>query len=118
MGFYDWYEHRVFPRVLDFAMKPLAEYRGGTLAETEGDVLEIGFGTGLNLDHYPPAVKVLHALDPMDALLLESEHSLEKQSYAPKEMRGALLNAGSWIFMMCFFGGAYAFAWFVRRQWR
>lgn len=31
---------------------------------------------------------------------------------------GALLNAGSWIFMMCFFGGAYGVAWFVRRQWR
>jgi uncharacterized membrane protein YedE/YeeE len=31
---------------------------------------------------------------------------------------GAILNAGSWIFMMCFFGGAYGFAWFVRRQWR
>ena len=31
---------------------------------------------------------------------------------------GALLNAGSWIFMMCFFGGAYGAAWFVRRQWR
>jgi uncharacterized membrane protein YedE/YeeE len=31
---------------------------------------------------------------------------------------GALLNAGSWIFMMCFFGGAYAVAWFMRRQWR
>jgi uncharacterized membrane protein YedE/YeeE len=31
---------------------------------------------------------------------------------------GALLNAGSWIFMLCFFGGAYGAAWFVRRQWR
>ena len=31
---------------------------------------------------------------------------------------GALLNVGSWIFMMCFFGGAYGAAWFVRRQWR
>jgi uncharacterized membrane protein YedE/YeeE len=31
---------------------------------------------------------------------------------------GALLNVGSWIFMMCFFGGAYGMAWFVRRQWR
>ena len=31
---------------------------------------------------------------------------------------GAILNAGSWIFMMCFFGGAYGAAWFVRRQWR
>ena len=31
---------------------------------------------------------------------------------------GALLNAGSWAFMMCVFGGAYAVAWFLRREWR
>ncbi len=31
---------------------------------------------------------------------------------------GSLLNLGSWIFMMCVFGGAYAVAWFLRRQWR
>jgi integral membrane sensor domain MASE1 len=30
---------------------------------------------------------------------------------------GALLNLGSWVFMVCVFGGAYAFAWFLRRQW-
>lgn len=30
---------------------------------------------------------------------------------------GALLNLGSWIFMMCVFGGAYALAWFLRREW-
>lgn len=30
---------------------------------------------------------------------------------------GALLNLGSWMFMMCVFGGGYMFAWFVRRQW-
>lgn len=30
---------------------------------------------------------------------------------------GALLNAGSWAFMMCVFGGAYAVAWFVRKEW-
>jgi len=31
---------------------------------------------------------------------------------------GALLGVGSWAFMMCVFAGAYAAAWFVRRQWR
>jgi hypothetical protein len=31
---------------------------------------------------------------------------------------GALLNAGSWAFMMCVFGGAYAVAALFRRQWR
>ncbi len=31
---------------------------------------------------------------------------------------GALLAVGSWAFMLAVFGGAYAAAWFVRRQWR
>ncbi len=30
---------------------------------------------------------------------------------------GALLNLGSWAFMMMVFAAAYALAWFVRRQW-
>jgi hypothetical protein len=31
---------------------------------------------------------------------------------------GALLNLGSWAFMLCVFGGAYAVALLFRRQWR
>jgi uncharacterized membrane protein YedE/YeeE len=30
---------------------------------------------------------------------------------------GALFSAGAWTFFLCFFGGGYALAWFVRRQW-
>lgn len=30
---------------------------------------------------------------------------------------GALLNVGSWAFMLCVFGGAYAVAYFFRKQW-
>lgn len=30
---------------------------------------------------------------------------------------GALLNLGSWLFMMCVFAGAYLMAYFVRRLW-
>jgi hypothetical protein len=30
---------------------------------------------------------------------------------------GSLLNVGSWAFMMCVFGGAYAVAYFFRKQW-
>jgi len=30
---------------------------------------------------------------------------------------GAQLALGSWVFMFAVFGGAYALAWFVRRQW-
>ena len=31
---------------------------------------------------------------------------------------GSLLNLGSWVSMMCIFGGAYAVALLFRRQWR
>jgi uncharacterized membrane protein YedE/YeeE len=30
---------------------------------------------------------------------------------------GATLALGSWVFMFAVFGGAYAVAWFVRREW-
>ena len=30
---------------------------------------------------------------------------------------GATLALGSWAMMVCFFGGAYMVAWFVRKQW-
>lgn len=30
---------------------------------------------------------------------------------------GALMNVGSWVFMLSLFAGAYLMAWFVRRLW-
>ncbi len=62
---YDFYEQRIFPRGLDLVMRPMAELRPGVLEDAHGDVLEIGFGTGLNLPHYPPAVARLATADPM-----------------------------------------------------
>jgi ubiquinone/menaquinone biosynthesis C-methylase UbiE len=65
MGFYDRY---IFPHVLDLAMRGMNPLRADVLAPASGEVLEIGFGTGLNLAYYPATVRRLHALDPMDAL--------------------------------------------------
>ena len=62
------YERYVFPHVLDFAMRGMNPLRAEALAAASGEVLEIGFGTGLNLAYYPPGVKRVHALDPADAL--------------------------------------------------
>lgn len=31
---------------------------------------------------------------------------------------GAVMSVGAWIFMLSVFGGGYAVAWFVRRQWQ
>jgi ubiquinone/menaquinone biosynthesis C-methylase UbiE len=69
MGFiYELYEKRVFPRALDAIMRGMGDMRDEALSGAHGDVLEIGFGTGLNLSHYPPAVARVVAVDPMDAL--------------------------------------------------
>ena len=65
---YDFYENRIFPHILEKAMANFGPQREPTLAEAKGDVLEIGFGTGLNLPHYPDAVTRLSTVDPMDAL--------------------------------------------------
>jgi ubiquinone/menaquinone biosynthesis C-methylase UbiE len=61
-----FYHHHIFPRVLDLAMssRMLREPRDRTLAPARGRILEIGFGTGRNLRHYPPTVTRIEAIDP------------------------------------------------------
>ena len=63
MGLYSNY---IFPRVLDWTLG--TEYfereRAKTLEPTRGSVLEIGFGTGLNLPHYPLQVTKLTVVEP------------------------------------------------------
>ena len=62
MGIYSNY---IFPHLLDWALgnRDANEQRQLTLANATGNVLEIGFGTGLNLRYYPPAVTKIIALD-------------------------------------------------------
>ena len=63
MGFYS---RVIFPRLCNFALNNqiVAKRRQELLAATTGDVLEIGFGTGLNLLHYSPEVRSLAAIEP------------------------------------------------------
>ena len=60
-----YYSEKVFPHICEFALSRnfLKSYRQETLQETDGKVLEIGFGTGLNLPHYPKTVKQIDAVD-------------------------------------------------------
>lgn len=64
------WERHGFPRLMDWSMRgpEVGRLRAQALATAAGDVLEIGFGTGLNLAHYPAAVRSITALDPLDAL--------------------------------------------------
>jgi ubiquinone/menaquinone biosynthesis C-methylase UbiE len=60
------YHRYVFPTLLDLVMSNgrLRAPRDRTLAPAQGRILEIGFGTGMNLTHYPPSVKRIEAIDP------------------------------------------------------
>lgn len=67
MGFYS---ERIFPYLMDWSMSSpnLIEYRQTTLASVNGDVLEIGFGTGLNLSYYPEAIHKIVTIDANPAV--------------------------------------------------
>jgi SAM-dependent methyltransferase len=68
MGFYG--EH-VLPRLLDHACatSELDDWRADVTTGLRGRVVEIGFGSGLNLAHYPRAVDVVLAVEPAAAAL-------------------------------------------------
>lgn len=53
---------------LTLRSEAIRQERSKALADARGDVLEIGFGTALNLPHYPPGVTRLTALDAEDLL--------------------------------------------------
>ncbi|MEL6382920.1 MAG: class I SAM-dependent methyltransferase [Cyanobacteria bacterium J06626_18] len=65
-----WYRRWVLPRLLDWSLsgEPYATYRKQLLAGVSGQVLEIGFGTGLNLAYYPDTVLSLTVIDPNPAM--------------------------------------------------
>jgi ubiquinone/menaquinone biosynthesis C-methylase UbiE len=60
------YSRLIFPRLCDWTMRNprIDRLRSETLAQVGGEILEIGFGTGLNLEHYPEHVRHLTAIDP------------------------------------------------------
>lgn len=61
-----WYEQQVLPRAIDraCATRMFRSARREVVAGVSGTVLEIGFGSGLNLPVYPSDVERLLAVDP------------------------------------------------------
>jgi ubiquinone/menaquinone biosynthesis C-methylase UbiE len=61
-----FYEDRVLPHLVNTVMntKLTREIRGRVCSGLQGDVLEIGFGTGHNLPFLPAAVTRLRAVEP------------------------------------------------------
>jgi ubiquinone/menaquinone biosynthesis C-methylase UbiE len=61
MALRDW----IKPRLQDWMMGFMDEMRPDTIGQAEGEVLEVGFGTGRNLRLYSSAVKSVTGLDPL-----------------------------------------------------
>ena len=63
-----YYANRIAPRIINRACgaKPLRGLRQRVCAGLAGQVVEIGFGSGLNVGYYPDTVARISAVEPSD----------------------------------------------------
>lgn len=61
-----WYRERLLPRVIDkaCAAPDVTRWRHRAMDGLRGVVVEPGFGSGLNVPHYPDGVTQVYAVDP------------------------------------------------------
>jgi ubiquinone/menaquinone biosynthesis C-methylase UbiE len=93
MNFYSRY---LFPRLMDLSMasETLGNYRRSLLADTYGNVLEIGFGTGLNLPFYPDTITKLTTVDRNPGAAAIAARRIRKMP-PPFEIEAQMLNGES-----------------------
>ena len=89
MGFY---QRHLLPRVLDLAMRrsSLVEQREWLLKQVRGQVLEMGFGTGLNLPYYPREVRTLTVVEPDAAMRARAEKRIAKSGRTVSVVAGRM----------------------------
>lgn len=77
MGIYSNY---IFPRVLNSFMSSgqFKKQRKKLLESVGGEILEIGFGTGLNLEFYPEHVRKITAIDPNAGMNQVAQRNIRK----------------------------------------
>ena len=86
------YSQIVFPQLLDWTMagSHFSAYRQALLADVQGEVLEIGFGTGLNLAHYPQHIQQLTIIEVNPGMNRIAQRRIEASSI---DVRCKILNA-------------------------
>ncbi len=78
----NFYESKILPKILNRSMRKdtLGKYRPRVIDGVSGEVLEIGFGSGLNLSYYKNVTK-LYALEPAQELFDLTGEALKKVSF-------------------------------------
>ena len=75
-----FYEERILPALINLACsgKPARKQREKIVPRAYGDVLEIGFGSGLNLPHYDRnKVRRVFGLEPSDGMRRSAAQNIE-----------------------------------------
>ena len=81
MGFYDRY---ILPPLLNLACscKPVRKQREKVVPHAHGVVLELGFGSGLNLAHYDASkVAKVYALEPAPGMLVRARKQAQSAPF-------------------------------------
>ncbi|MEO0536031.1 MAG: class I SAM-dependent methyltransferase [Cyanobacteria bacterium P01_A01_bin.123] len=93
-----FYTQKILPRLLDWSMsgQGMATHRQQLLADVTGKVLEIGFGTGLNLAYYPETVSQLTVIDPNPGMNVIAQRRITQSVIAvdPHLINGEALPMG------------------------
>jgi len=82
-----FYSNHILPPILDRAMrhKDFEQFRANVTRHAREVVLEVGFGSGLNLPHYPN-ISALYALEPAKQMYARANERIKHATFPIKHL--------------------------------
>lgn len=78
-----FYENRILPHIIDKAcsMGQVMKLRSQVVPRAKGRVLEVGMGSGINLEFYDPGrVEMVYGLEPSEGMRRKAQANLNRSS--------------------------------------